>query len=151
MELPADSKQIKEIGSNFLQHYTERGAGDPRKQHKLFKTLRVVFTHWSLDLTNQFHAKDFMTSQKVVYGLDKTLITWDHGDDVVDMDHLLHIVNFFQFHVKMIHANTLNGLFLNLPDYAKPQAWTQRLTDSDCRPFGPRWKGAYGVPTLSLY
>ncbi len=107
-------------------------------------TIQLLLTHWSLDLGLACQTFSFPYSQKAVYGHPKDFpIVLDKHMRVINIEYLLHIANFFKYHMIRIEESTLYYDVLALEDEEKPIAWREKLEDG-VRQLGRHWMGSYG-------
>lgn len=62
----------------------------------------------------------------------------------------LHLIKFFNYHLRNKGESTLAHIYADLDDRYKPQLWEGKLT-SEGAPLGHFWLGTYGgFPTIFL-
>ena len=91
----------------------------------------------------RFTTYGFPYSQQAVYSMPAENPLFTNGTP--NMEYILHIANFFRFHIKTAEENTLHKAFSALQDKHKPQAWKRApFQGLGVKPLGKQWKGAYG-------
>ena len=108
-------------------------------------TIQLVLGYRSLILFPRIHATyGFPVSQHVVYAHPKAQPMFlDENMRKVNVEYLLHIVNFFKYHMTREEEATLYPFLCNLEDSEKPRRWEGRLTQG-VKQIGSSWKGSYG-------
>lgn len=109
----------------------------------LFQIIQVVFTHWSLDLSLNCPTYSFEISQKAVYSHPNKTPMFKNKMSTVNVNYLLHIVNFFKYHITCKEEGTLQSFFEELAEDQKPRAWENHI-DQGLRKVGTTWLGTYG-------
>lgn len=109
----------------------------------LLQALQVLFAHWSLEFSLDNPTWGFATSQKVVYSHPNTWLMFGDYMLSVNIELLLHISNFFKYHITSQQEGTLYYLFQELSDDQKPRTWEGPLRNG-VRQIGASWKGSYG-------
>lgn len=117
-----------------------RGLG---KVDTLLKAEQLVFTHWSLEFSSKFPAYGFSESQQAVYGHPDEVPMFEDTMTTVNIDLLLHIANFFKYHITRKEEATLFHQFEQLAEDQKPRVWRHRI-EQVWRKLGRSWKGSYG-------
>ncbi|KAK8156402.1 hypothetical protein IWX90DRAFT_486658 [Phyllosticta citrichinensis] len=84
---------------------------------------------------------NFADSQKVVYSNDGLMTMWKNGTLELNLEWLLHMLNFFKFHM-VGDDNTLKDPMSELDSKQMPQFWKRKLTNAPM-PLGRRWMGTY--------
>ncbi|MCJ1286237.1 hypothetical protein MMC26_005582 [Xylographa opegraphella] len=139
------SKNLKHLAeviadSSFLDN-SMRFANNESLSFPQLQLYRLVLTHLALDE----HASVphcFEYSQKAVYGhpLDYPLFTDGPLKSKLNLDNLLHIVNFFKYHIVNRDEYSLHAPFQALPDEEKPRAWDFPVK-TGAQKLGTHWKG----------
>ena len=112
---------------------------------RLMQTLQVVFTHWQLDICIRSEIRGFALSQHIVYTRPDEMLLFIDKKWTLNLTYLLHVANFFKYHMKSDHEDTLSHLMLDLEDSEKPAAWDQELkTGPQVKPLGASWMGSFG-------
>lgn len=107
-------------------------------------TIQLLFTHWSLDHELACQSYSFAYSQMAVYGHPiKFPMFLDKQMRVVNIKYLLHIANFFKYHMTRREESTLYCDVSALEDEEKPMAWKEKLKGG-VRELGKHWMGSYG-------
>lgn len=118
-----------------------------RNIHPLLQILQLVLTHIQLNTPsdNANPALGFAYSQFAVYShpddfpMFSANGTWQIGTNL-----LLHIANFFRYHLTQKGESTLYELFSQLRAHEKPKAWDSRLVQGGgVKKLGKHWKGTY--------
>lgn len=87
----------------------------------------------------------FPASQQVAYSHpDAHPLFLDSCKKKVNIPFLLHISNFFKYHMTREEEATLFHHFRELEDYEKPKVWQGRL-EQGTRKLNKSWKGSYGT------
>lgn len=106
--------------------------------------VQLLLMHWSLLPEYAFHTYSFAHSQQAVYGTpNKFPIFTDTHMRNVNIEYLLHIANFFKYHITRSEEHTLFTDFCALDGDERPIPWTERL-ESGVKEFGKHWMGSYG-------
>ncbi|MCJ1461476.1 hypothetical protein MMC07_000073 [Pseudocyphellaria aurata] len=108
----------------------------------LFQAIQLLLTHWSLDLSMKCPTYSFEISQKVVYTHPDVTPIFKHRVSTVNMTYLLHIVNFFKYHITVPEEKTLHPFFKELAEDQRPRAWDNGI-DQGLSRVGTTWKGTY--------
>lgn len=112
--------------------------------HELLQTIQLLFFPWSLELAIDCPTMSFPSSQQVVYSHPETIpLFLDKYKTHVNINFLLHITNFFKYHMTQQQEATLFVPFHDLEDSEKPKVWQNRL-EQGTRKLGKSWKGSYG-------
>ncbi|MCJ1223689.1 hypothetical protein MMC12_000332 [Toensbergia leucococca] len=124
--------------SNIFFVQSRPGITDP-----LMETIQLLFTHWTLELPSCRRTYGFPTSQQVVYSHPNTCPMFlDSHMRKVNIEYLLHVANFFKYHLTLPEEATLYHLFQELEDDEKPRGWQGRLEQGP-KKLGSHWKGSY--------
>jgi hypothetical protein len=87
----------------------------------------------------------FEVSQKAVYESAKVAPIFHGFNDLqVNMEWVLHALNFFRYHMMRESENTLYVPFHDLSGLQKPLAWKRKLQDGSHK-LGGDWMGTYGT------
>ena len=112
---------------------------------RLLQTLQLVLTHCQLDLSIRSRIGGFGCSQQVVYSHPANMPMFLDKKWNLNLEYLLHIVNFFKYHMKTETENTLYPLLCDLENLERPQAWNRPISQGcGVKPLGTNWKGSYG-------
>ena len=118
----------------------EKGAHNP-----LLIMVQLLFTHCSLDPNLACETYSFAYSQKAVYGHPEDFPMFlDKHMRHINTEYLLHIANFFKYHMIRSEEHTLYHDVLALADEEKPIAWAERL-ENGTKQLGKHWMGSYGT------
>lgn len=128
--------------TKILQYVLGRNARE-NGATPLLQAIQLLFAHWSLELSLDCPTYGFATSQKVVYSHRKIWLMFEGRMLSVNIELLLHISNFFKYHLTSQYEATLLYHFQELPKDQKPRAWTG-LLETGVRQIGTSWKGSYG-------
>lgn len=128
--------------SKLLQYVLGRNARE-NGATTLLQAIQLLFAHWSLEFSLDCPTHGFMTSRKVVYSHRKTWLMFEGRMLSVNIELLLHIANFFKYHLTNEYEATLFNHFQELPEDQKPRAWNGPL-ETGVRQIGTSWKGSYG-------
>ena len=118
---------------------------------RLLQTIQVVLTHLQLDLSIRTRMKGFANSQQLVYSHPSKAPLFVDRKGTINIEYLLHVVNFFKYHMKSETENTLYPLLCDLPYEERPSAWQKPiLSASNLELPGLAWKGSYGMNSHCL-
>lgn len=148
----------KQVSNNilYLRHFIRKSnllhnVFDPRcemvesslLEPSLLQTIRLLFTHWSLEFPLDCPTFGFPDSQRAAYSHPDEDPLFGRYKLSVNVDLLLHIANFFKYHIATKEEATLFHPFNDLPDDDKPRAWKGQIQDG-LREIGRSWLGSYG-------
>ena len=106
--------------------------------------MQLALTHWSLDLSLNNLTFGFAESQSQVFGHPDKFPLFLNGEmDKVNVKYLLHIVNFFKYHMTKQEEASLYPYYSELTNELRPKAWTEPLHQG-VKELGSHWKGTYG-------
>ena len=90
-------------------------------------------------------------AQQAVYNHPSKSVLFLDKKGTINIEHFLHVVNFFKFHMKTETENTLYPLLCDLPKHERPSAWERPVASGEgIAMLGRNWKGSYGIaPSLS--
>ncbi|KAL9131244.1 MAG: hypothetical protein Q9217_000786 [Psora testacea] len=149
------SKNLKSLrhfikASNILDN-TAFSAHRSDHHCRLLHTLQLLFTHWQLDLSIRSQAQRFDLSQQIVYSHPSKVPMFLDKKWTVNVEYLLHVMNFFKYHMKTETENTLYPLFRELEAFERPGAWDRQLSQvQGIKKLGSQWKGSYAyMPDLA--
>ena len=142
--------------SNILSHVLSCLNRDDRTFNPALKTLQLTLTHLLLDPSLSLGTIGFEYSQKAVYEHPaKQPLFRGQNYSKVNIELIMHTVNFFKHHMMNPDAQTLYELYHELEDHERPQPWNSRLQQCPgVAKLGRYWKGSYGecyVPPWSFY
>ena len=126
----------------------------PRHATNLWaKTIQVVLTHFQLDLALAPRTIGFQDSQTVVYSHpNRNRLFRGKSFNQVNIDMLMHVVNFFKFHLTSPTASTLFQHFSLLNNDEAPAAWNTKLDPgSRVKTLGKRWLGCCGKNPILIW
>lgn len=133
--------------SNILQCVLQT---DGSGTHELLQTIQLLFIPWSLEFALDCPTHSFPSSQQVVYSHpESTPLFLDKYKTHVNMSFLLHITNFFKYHMTHQQEATLFVPFNDLEASEKPRVWQSHL-EQGTKKLGKSWKGSYGKPHWRL-
>ncbi|MCJ1238009.1 hypothetical protein MMC14_005996 [Varicellaria rhodocarpa] len=121
----------------------------------LFEFIQLVLTHWSFDLSLHNETHFFQVSQHAVYASpnDHPLL-YGPNKDRVNVGFLLHVVNFFKYHLTTSVEQTAIDAYRRLASNEKFKAWNEPLAGG-LKELGSTWKTSYGAlhngPNGQLY
>ena len=70
----------------------------------------------------------------------------------INTEYLLHVVNFFKYHMKTETENTLYPLLCDLDPSQRPAAWERSLSQGPgVKMLEPLWKGSYGESIRDIH
>ncbi|MCJ1387541.1 hypothetical protein MMC18_000384 [Xylographa bjoerkii] len=135
-------KHLAEISANscFLDNCM-RFASNEELSFPQLQLYRLILTHLALDETAKI-PYCFEYSQKAVYGhpMEFPLFTDGLTKRKLNLNNLLHIVNFFKYHITNADEYSLHEPFRALPDDEKPKPWDSPLK-AGLQKLGTHWKG----------
>ncbi|KAL9101466.1 MAG: hypothetical protein Q9163_003281 [Psora crenata] len=136
--------------SNLLENIVF-GVHRSDHQSRFLQTIQLLLTHWQLDLSIRSRAQGFGYSQQIVYGHPAKVPMFFDRKGTVNVEYLLHIVNFFKYHMKTETENTLYPLLCDLSICERPGAWDSQLSQvQGVKKLGSHWKGSYAyMPELA--
>ena len=117
----------------------------------LLHVVQAIFMPWFLDpflgprgnLPIPQVARRWHYSQHAVYQSPTVIpLFFNPQMDRVNFEYVLHIGNFFKYHLTEANAFTLHGLYTALDVDMRPQLWTEQLTQGGT-PLARRWKGTF--------
>lgn len=118
--------------------------------HELLQTIQLLLIPWSLEFKLGCPVHSFSSSQQAVYSHPETNpLFLDKYKTHVNITFLLHITNFFKYHMTHEQEATLFAPFHDLEDDEKPKLW-QKYLEQGTRKLGETWKGSYGEPKCRL-
>ncbi len=107
-------------------------------------TIQLLLTPWALDHEFAFQSYSFAYSQKAVYGHPNNYPMFlDKYRCLVNIEYLLHMANFFKYHMIRSEEHTLFQDVWALEEDEKPKIWTEKLADGT-KQLGKYWMGSYG-------
>ena len=110
----------------------------------LLATIQLMLTHWSLRLRFRNTTHSFYFSQHTVYAHPSVqLLFLDSNKSLVNVGFLLHVVNFFKYHITKEDEQTAFGVYCALANGEKFKAWDGPLTQG-LKKLGSDWKSSYG-------
>lgn len=141
------SKNISWLAHFVRNHGILREALLPRSDSKsaepLLHTIRVMLSHLNLDFRLCGESYGFPDSQLMVYRSSVAQpIFLDPSKQKVDMLYVLHLVNFFKYHMTRRHEYTLFDEYTAMGDLERPQAWRSQIKAGSSK-LGRHWKGTY--------
>ena len=120
------------------KHGFRQGSVEP-----LLQVIQLMCTHWSLDLSLGYQTFDFDISQRMVYQHpDQCPMFLDQHMCTVNINYLLHVMNFFKYHCTRSDEWTLRDVFEALERPQRPQAWNTQLRQGPTS-LGSEWLGSY--------
>ncbi|MCJ1404416.1 hypothetical protein MMC11_007641 [Xylographa trunciseda] len=149
-------KHLAEISANTLfMNNCMRSASNKELSFPQLQLYRLILTHLALNEHNEV-SYCFEYSQQAVYGhpLSFPLFKDESTKRELDLDNLLHIVNFFKYHIHDPNEYSLYDPFHGLPDDEKPMAWDSPVKVG-LQKLGTHWKGCsaylYDGPRMSCH
>lgn len=142
------SKNLEAIHSFILSTNLVTDIFRPhRKSGKLsglLATIQLVCHHWCIDARFGTEILQFPASQKMAY---ESIVNYPifAGTDKqkVNVEYVLHIMNFFRYHMVREHENTLFEPMETLWPLERPHPWNRKLKDGSYK-LGIHWRGTYG-------
>lgn len=144
------SKNIDQLryfakSSSFLDEIIV-GVERTNQEGRAFQAIQLILSHLQLDLSFKRDVKGFGEAQRVVYSHPRKAILFLDKKGTINIEHFLHVVNFFKHHMKTETENTLYPLLCDLDEDERPSAWERPLTSSgSIEMLGRNWKGSYGM------
>lgn len=124
---------------NVFRYAPEKGLYNP-----LLMTIQLLLTPWTLNHEIALQSYSFAYSQKAVYAHPKDYpIFLDKYRRHINIEYLLHIANFFKYHIIRSDEHTLFQDVMALEDDEKPKLWAEKLEDGT-KQLGRYWMGSYG-------
>ncbi|MCJ1382641.1 hypothetical protein MMC17_005754 [Xylographa soralifera] len=135
-------KHLAEVTVNsFFLDNSMRFASNEELSFPQLQLYRLILTHLALDERAKVpHCFEY--SQKAVYGhpLDFPLFKDEPFKRELNLNNLLHIVNFFKYHITNQDEHSLHAPFHALLDDEKPKAWDSPVK-AGLQKLGTHWKG----------
>ena len=85
----------------------------------------------------------FDDSQKAAYESVMSEPIFKNGWNDVQVNFLLHVVNFFKYHLTQAAVLTAHPAYSDLPEASRPQSFDGPLSNGDCK-LGKTWMGTFG-------
>lgn len=105
--------------------------------------IKLMCSQFLLDASTTLPVYGFDESQQAVYApANDARIFTGLNKDQVNMDWLLHTLDFFRAYMTNEDMGRLCGKLAELPIYEKPSAWRGRL-EGGCYPLSKHWKGTF--------
>ncbi|MCJ1427607.1 hypothetical protein MMC29_005510 [Sticta canariensis] len=112
------------------------------KSNNLLQVIQLLFMHWSLEFSLDCPTYGFPNSQRAVYSHPNELPMFGDYKLDVNIELLLHIANFFKYHLTSEEEATLFYPFKDLAADQKPRTWKSRIGQG-LSEIGSTWKGSY--------
>ncbi|MCJ1478978.1 hypothetical protein MMC13_007662 [Lambiella insularis] len=142
--VPFNVKEIEKIvGKTGILNNTFRSREGSEGIHEKAQLVRLVLAHLQLRAI-PINAYCFEFSQQAVYGHPRDFPIFLDGFNrkKINTNYLLHIVNFFKYHITNEEEVTLFHPFAHLEADERPQSWDS-LTGLGLQKLGTHWKGTY--------
>ena len=112
---------------------------------RLLSAIQLCFAHWSFDLQLLPPTYGFPYSQFFVYSaaVRMPIFTSNSSLEKVNIEFVLHIMNFFKYHMTQKTENTLYDAYSALAQAEQPGPWRSKLREG-CYKIGQHWRGTYG-------
>lgn len=120
-----------------------RAPGDTYGATLLLEAVQLLFVPWSLEFSLDYPTWDFPKSQANAYSHPDILPMFGIFRANVNLGLILHISNFFKYHMTSPEEATLFYPFKELAEDQKPRAWEGPIVQG-VRAIGRSWKGSYG-------
>ncbi|MCJ1321426.1 hypothetical protein MMC15_006771 [Xylographa vitiligo] len=137
-----NTKHLAEVTVNsFFLENSMRFASNEELSFPQLQLYRLILTHLALDESARVpHCFEY--SQKAVYGHPVEFPLFEDGllKNKLNLNNLLHIVNFFKYHITNSDEHSLHAPFHDLPDDEKPKAWDSPVKGGPQK-LGTHWKG----------
>ena len=111
--------------------------------HSLLQVIQLIFTPWSLKFPNDYPIWAFPLSQKAVYSHPNRAPLFYNQMTKVNLELLLHIANFFKWHLTSEGEVTLFNQYQELDNNERPRIWQHKLEQHTTR-IGKTWLGCHG-------
>lgn len=140
--------------SKLLLNNTKRPEHPPRnKQNTVEPTLaavKLMCSHLLFEFDNVKHGPlGVEEAQRMVYmATNKAPLYTGPTLTDLNMEWILHCMNFFRHHMMSQEAGTLYEVMNELDPYEKPSAWQEQLC-SGAAPLHKHWKGTYSYLDVS--
>ncbi|KAH0558854.1 hypothetical protein GP486_004508 [Trichoglossum hirsutum] len=128
--------------SNILEDIFIKGIIKP---NPLLAIVQLLWTPWSLDLDRGFPTWGFPNSQQAAYvdpNSPEGQIFYGRNNRKVNVQWLLHISNFFKYHMTRKEEYSLFEEYESLELSQRPKMWSGKLEDQVPGLAG-NWKGSY--------
>ncbi|KAJ9647878.1 hypothetical protein H2199_001654 [Coniosporium tulheliwenetii] len=113
------------------------------KLNSLLATVQLVCHHWCIHSRFGTEILQFPTSQKMAYeSMCNYPIFTGTDKQKVNVEYVLHIMNFFRYHMVREHENTLFEPMETLWPLERPHPWNRKLKDGSYK-LGIHWRGTY--------
>ena len=139
--------------SKLLLH-PRRPTRPPRKSpdyvHPALAAVKLMCSHFLFELDNVKHGfLGVEESQRVVYMATNSAPLYSGPTRTdLNMQWILHCMNFFRHHMMSQEAGTLYEVMNDLCAYEKPSAWQEQLHPGTA-PLHKHWKGTYSYLDVS--
>lgn len=127
---------------------TRRATGPPRNEpqgiNAALAAVKLVCSHFLFELEGAKHNVFALEeSQRVVYMSTNAAPLYEGPDmTMVNMEWMLHCLNFFRHHMMNEEAMTLHKVISELSPRQKPSSWQEPLRKGSYA-LGKHWKGTY--------
>jgi len=112
--------------------------------------LQLVLSHYSFDQSLGLKTWGFPDSQQAAYSSVASMPMFVGFNKLqVNLVWVLHIMNFFKYHITSSSEHTLFEQFAMLESWEKPQEWKSQLKGGTYT-LGKFWKGTYGRGGISI-
>lgn len=128
--------------SNLLQNVFSLLA-DQDSVHPLLQAIQLLFANWSIEFSLDCPTYGFPNSQQAVYSHRDEVPMFTEHMHIVNIALLLHIANFFKYHLTCEGEATLFNPFKGLTGEEKPRALCKPIQHGLSR-IGQLWKGSSG-------
>ncbi|KAF2145396.1 uncharacterized protein K452DRAFT_342158 [Aplosporella prunicola CBS 121167] len=114
-----------------------------QKYNSGLAAIQLMCTSMCFDADLGLHNWNFNLSQKYCYMTAIEAPVFTNADKtMVNVEWLLHVVNFFKYHATNEDERTLFEPFQSLDTLEKPAMWTRSVKDNGGK-LGKNWKGTY--------
>ncbi|KAF2088704.1 hypothetical protein K490DRAFT_38547, partial [Saccharata proteae CBS 121410] len=130
------------IYSNLLDEVLFQAFG-AENTNPMLHAVQVTFTAWCLRKSFGYGNFSFESSQRAAYASPfKEPIFHGFNKQTVNMKWILHVMNFFKYHITEEDNATLSQPFWDLGNEQYPTLWQGPLQNGPSKP-GRYWKGTY--------
>ncbi|KAK4507465.1 hypothetical protein PRZ48_001200 [Zasmidium cellare] len=128
---------------NMIPQTNRQGRGRSVQPDPLLQTLQVVLTPQLMRLDSELMHWRFPDSQMQAYNFRK--IWKKSGGLALDMEFVLHQVNFWRYHMLRENESALCAAYCDLDASEYPRLWEKKLSNDPQAPTMPGrfWKGSY--------
>ncbi|KAH7414389.1 hypothetical protein DE146DRAFT_763127 [Phaeosphaeria sp. MPI-PUGE-AT-0046c] len=148
-EMLFDFVQNSKLLLNNTRRATRSSRNEPSAVHPALAAVKLMCSHFLFEFDNVKHGVlGVEESQRMVYmSTESQPIYSGPTMTVLNMEWILHCMNFFRHHMMSEEVGTLYQVLNELPAYQRPSAWQTPLR-SGTAPLCKNWKGTYSFLDL---